>query len=82
MNFHFSPECKISARSDHFLVGQKWPFLLYKQTLLMRKVLDEIFRNRKIFNKYIKNFDLDAVELVGTGMTSVEALKAVVTGIG
>ena len=41
-------------------------------------MLDEIFRNRKIFNKYIKNFDLDAVELVGTGMTSVEALKAVV----
>ena len=41
-------------------------------------MLNEIFRNRKIFNKYIKNFDLDAVELVGTGMTSVEALKAVV----
>ena len=33
------------------------------------------------FNKYIKNFDLDAVELVGTGMTSVEALKAVVGSI-
>ena len=44
-------------------------------------MLNEIFRNRKIFNKYIKNFDLDAVELVGTGMTSVEALKAVVTTI-
>ena len=43
-------------------------------------MLNEIFRNRKIFNKYIKNFDLDAVELVGTGMTSVEALKAVVCG--
>ena len=41
-------------------------------------MLNEIFRNRKIFNKYIKNFDLDAVELVHTGMTSVEALKAVV----
>ena len=41
-------------------------------------MLNEIFRNRKIFNKYIKNFDLDAVELVNTGMTSVEALKAVV----
>ena len=44
-------------------------------------MLNEIFRNRKIFNKYIKNFDLDAVELVGTGMTSVEALKAVVERI-